>query len=454
MSIQIPFGLHDGELVHIDQIKEKDLHGLACDCVCPHCKAPLQARISKDGKRQAYFAHSSEGCSFQKAYETAIHLFAKKIILQNRKLLFPAILKNEDEIPQIFELKEQYGGLLSEPYTASSAVVIKPEKYVEFDFVEVECCVGDVKPDLIVYSGNNKCFVEIAVTHFIDEDKLEKLKKLNYPVIEIDLSDLQNANLELSDWEHEIIDNPKNRKWIHYPLLAKAIERAVYNYKSEMIDNTTNVEIKNRTEYIELYRGELKRLRNDDMVRQILSSLSFCKDLSNDKLPFFVDIPITGEIFINCDRRIWQSIIFDKFVYNRKTSELIFRNIEWWLKNHNKSFGINWIKHVKKSHIAYSFYNAIKSYLRYLSFLGFIAPIYEVSRKNYYAFESVVWNSRSLNVFLDYKERAAVLSNAIKMVNEENINPDGQIDRVIYRELDIDLYTVTTSNSPEDWLLK
>jgi uncharacterized protein YbaR (Trm112 family) len=451
-SIKIPFGLHKGELIHISQIKEENLHGLACDCVCPYCKTPLQARISKDEKRRAHFSHSSEGCSSQKAYETAIHLFAKKIISQKKKLLFPAIIQNEDEIPQIVQIKDQYYNLLNSSSTNNN-IELKPEKTINLDSVEIEKTVDDVKPDLVVHDGNNICFIEIAVTHFIDEVKLDKLKKLNYPVIEIDLSNLQNNNLELSNLEYEIIDNPENRKWVHYPKLDQAIERAVEKYQKEKICNTTNPSVKKRTQYIEDYRAELERLRNDEMVNQNLKCLKFYKELSDKKLPFYLDIPISGEIHINCDRRIWQSIIFDKFIYNRTSDELSFRRIEHWLKNYNKVFNINWMKDVATSGNARGFYNAIKAYLRYLSFLGFISPIYEVAKKSYHTFEATVWNSHSLNVLERFEERAVVLANAIKTVNKGNVNPDALIGREIYKRLKVSLGEYTTSNSPCDQFL-
>ena len=40
------------------------------------------------------------------------------------------------------------------------------------------------------------------------------------------------------------------------------------------------------------------------------------------EIPFYCDIPIYGEIVFNCDRRIWQTTLFNKFIYNRKPSEI------------------------------------------------------------------------------------------------------------------------------------
>ena len=56
-------------------------------------------------------------------------------------------------------------------------------------------------------------------------------------------------------------------------------------------------------------------------------------------------------------------------------------------------------------------------------------------------------------VKLKYKERAEILSKAIKMMSNDNVNPDEYIERIIHKELDVDLYEVTTSNSPHDWIM-
>ena len=449
--IKIPFGLKNGELVHISQIEKLDLHGRACNCVCPNCKAPLETRIFKDKKKRSYFAHSGKACSFQQAYETAIHLLAKKVILEKGELLFPAITEKISDIPELVEIYDQYFGLLSN-HGFSNILEIKPQRTVRLDSVEIEQTIEDIKPDLIVYSGENKCFVEIAVTHFIDEEKREKLKKMNEYAIEIDLSEYKNTEVDLETLESEIICNPENRKWIHYPNLDKAREREIKNRKKE-IRCSTNESIKLRTENLEKYRAELKRLCNDDLVYQNISKLHLYKELQNSPLPFFLNIPITGEVYINCDRRIWQSVIFDKFVYYCNGDEISFNSIKSWLKKYNDSIKPNWNFGNDSKRSARCFYKVIKTYLRYLSFLGFISPIYEVSKKNYFSFDATIWNSRSLDILDQFKSKAKIVSQAIEMMREDNVNPDSYIERMIHKELDVDLYEVTTSKSPEDYIM-
>ena len=47
-----------------------------------------------------------------------------------------------------------------------------------------------VKPDLIVSSGGQDFIIEVANTHKVDAAKRKKLKKMNIPTLEIDLSEV------------------------------------------------------------------------------------------------------------------------------------------------------------------------------------------------------------------------------------------------------------------------
>lgn len=63
-----------GELVHIDSVS----NGNDCGCVCPACKKPLQAK-NNGTHRTHHFAHQP-GVDCPTAYESSLHLLAKKKI--------------------------------------------------------------------------------------------------------------------------------------------------------------------------------------------------------------------------------------------------------------------------------------------------------------------------------------------------------------------------------------
>lgn len=71
------------------------------------------------------------------------------------------------------------------------------------------------------------------------------------------------------------------------------------------------------TKYIHSYRKEKDKLRNDVEFESTLNERHFVYESPGCNFPFYLDIPITDEIYIKCDRRTWQMIIFDQWVYNR-----------------------------------------------------------------------------------------------------------------------------------------
>jgi hypothetical protein len=448
-EIQCPFGMRDGHIIHIDEIKSLGLRGLKCGCVCPACGGPLEARIGEI--KQAHFAHSKEGCSSEAAYETAVHKLAKQIIKEEKKLRFPKLTFPEN-IPEIMEIRYQY--YLQYQNLFDGQIVVSPGKVLQLDWVELEKSVGDIRPDIMASANGQQFFIEIAVFHFVDEEKLNKIRALNMPTIEIDLSKVDLSEFNPDALKHEIIENVENRKYVYYPWMDNAKKKSIKLYQ-EKIDSMD--EFKERTKHITRRRNEMMGLRDDKRVDDIIPSLSFAKKLKNCAWPFYLDIPITDEVYIDCDRRVWQSIIFDKFVYNRSSGELSFEKIKSWLQNYNEEFGINWNVYDRggTKEKASRFYEAIKTYLRYLSLLGFISPIYMVDRKNYHRFTANIWNPRNLNILdlEEYRQRAFVLENIIHRISEDNVNPDDIIDDVLHREFGSILVELTDSVCKEDQYL-
>lgn len=139
--------------------------GKDCGCVCPACGDELIAR--KGEKRMHHFAHrSNEDCEY--GYESSLHLAAKGILSRAKKMVIPPIYV---EFPQSGKPKE----------------LISKEREISIDDVELEKRFDDIIPDIVVYSGDEHFFIEIYVTHPIDDEKLKKLKEKKISTIEIDL---------------------------------------------------------------------------------------------------------------------------------------------------------------------------------------------------------------------------------------------------------------------------
>lgn len=78
--IKLPFGLNEnGITVHISEVEK----GKKCGCICPACKSPLIAR--KGDLRQDHFQHVAL-IECKGAFESAVHLAAKRIIAERKRL--------------------------------------------------------------------------------------------------------------------------------------------------------------------------------------------------------------------------------------------------------------------------------------------------------------------------------------------------------------------------------
>ena len=90
-----------GKSVHISEVEKK---GLACNCICPKCKTRMIAKLgigTDKGGRTKHFAHEAESfdCDPRKVNESLLHLRAKEIIAENRRIMLPGFDLNGDEDP-------------------------------------------------------------------------------------------------------------------------------------------------------------------------------------------------------------------------------------------------------------------------------------------------------------------------------------------------------------------
>lgn len=168
--LNLVYALRGNELVYVSDVER----GLKCGCRCPACNGELVAR--KGEKKAHHFAHhNADTCAY--GYETSLHLAAKDILLHAGKLDLP-----ESHILLSGRVREDLCGDL---WTDGGEITI--------DNVELEKKFGSVIPDVIVHSGSRVIFIEIYVTHPIDNRKLQKLRELKIPTIEINLSKTEES---------------------------------------------------------------------------------------------------------------------------------------------------------------------------------------------------------------------------------------------------------------------
>ncbi|WP_197995780.1 hypothetical protein [Gimesia algae] len=145
-------------------------------------------------QREHHFAHHGPS-SCKHAIETALHLVAKQALEKSSVIKLPAVLVT-----------------FSTYYAAT--IQIAPESMYQIDSIRLEKRVGDIVPDLIATIQNRELFIEIFVTHQVDEKKRNKITKLGISAIEIDLSNAPR-DLDFDSVSELVVNGIKNKRWIY-----------------------------------------------------------------------------------------------------------------------------------------------------------------------------------------------------------------------------------------------
>ena len=171
------------QLVNIKQVEK----GLACNCFCFECSEPVVAK--KGDKNEHHFAHSSNKESCHINPESILHKFAKQVIMEAKAAVLPP-LPNTDEVEA---------------------------KTWQFTRLIEEQAVGSIRPDIVASIDDETVFIEVAVTSFVDIDKLDFIKRLGIKTVEIDLSEILSQNVDIPSEEARlfILDQVDNKKWLY-----------------------------------------------------------------------------------------------------------------------------------------------------------------------------------------------------------------------------------------------
>lgn len=198
--VQIPFALKNGEPVDIHQVEK----GLACGCTCPECHSPLIAR--KGEQKVHHFAHQA-GAVCQNAYETAIHIMAKKILMEEKHLQLPGLhisaKENDKQGLKHMEIEQ----------------VCEP-RWIRFDEVKEEVTLGDIRADIVGYVNQRPLIIEIRVTHASGQNKKRYIRNQAWSAIEINLADLGYMS-DRKVLEEHLLESTNNKYWLSHPRVPR-----------------------------------------------------------------------------------------------------------------------------------------------------------------------------------------------------------------------------------------
>ena len=170
---------------------DEALRGLSCNCTCVCCGEPVIAR--KGLIREHHFAHYSnkESCFIQR--ESLLHLYAKEVIGENLGLQLP-------------------------PMPGTYPDSQDPTSWWDFVKIDQEVRQPGFQPDLVAHlKDGSQLFIEIAVTSFIGEEKLERINAVGVKTIELDLSELLYSKLPIPSAEVKklILEQVAHITWIY-----------------------------------------------------------------------------------------------------------------------------------------------------------------------------------------------------------------------------------------------
>lgn len=207
----------DGEVVSIHDVPS----GLACACMCLACLEPVVAR--KGAVRRWSFAHRSDRpmpCEW--AAETALHYAMKQLIAEERRILIPQLAIN-------IQQKTSYGETLSKSKTF-------PAQEVALDAVHLEYSVHPIRPDVVAISGDRKLFIEIVVTHDVDETKRTHIKRIGASAIRINLKRFERA-VDRDALRRLLLESCIEKEWIYHSRKDEFAKRLHAELELEIAEN-------------------------------------------------------------------------------------------------------------------------------------------------------------------------------------------------------------------------
>jgi hypothetical protein len=176
--------------------------------------------------------------------------------------------------------------------------------------------------------------IEIAVTHFVDDDKQKKIEKNGTAAIEIDVSEMPVLNFEAL--AKMLFEPSLYTEWLFHPRdestklalharLAPALEAAkieaqkkakLLRKEAEKQKRDMAIEKQRQTKIEEQSRRNIKEFKAMNVDQKLAFSL-LCLDIDENMIPVFLDYKVRGERSFKVPRRNWQLSIFGAFIQKR-----------------------------------------------------------------------------------------------------------------------------------------
>ncbi|MEF3077847.1 competence protein CoiA family protein [Winogradskyella poriferorum] len=294
-GIKIQTAIKNGKTISIYDSEDRSYFD---DCFCPdeNCNSPLVAK--KGNIRTHHFAHKSNSPSCY-GLETALHLRTKEILQKIGYLDTPKYSLNLDILyyalqDEISKIEREYDFNIYKNILAKNKIEFYPlneyfnkfngrYEWVDFTVVESkrinlnnytilsEKLEGSIVPDitLVDKQSTEKIYIEVGVTHLVDEHKRKKIEEKDFTVLEIDLSGYyKNFDTPEKHIEQYFLRNQFQeyitKRWINIQKIGNFIN----SKKNEIIEEFTKVliEIKKIFEMDVLCEFKEEFRRNGEVI--------------------------------------------------------------------------------------------------------------------------------------------------------------------------------------------
>lgn len=255
---RLPGGLLGGRIVSVDDVERGD----KCGCVCPACKTPLRANHGE--KNCHYFSHQPMGektCGG--AFESTVHHLAKQIIEEKGSLCIPPVIVEYSNVTTVNDPRlYRYGQKHS--YESEKFKVFKIKDIVLESPLSKNI---NIIPDIQGNIDGIPLLIEIAVTHFVDDDKKNKIKESGLRCIEIDLSSIHRKDTDLSVIYQKIerlISSGTRTSWIFSPRKKTLIEQLQKEIDEEIQKHPLTKAKKNLDKIVEIIKKLAAQVPSED----------------------------------------------------------------------------------------------------------------------------------------------------------------------------------------------
>lgn len=393
------------------------LSGRACDCVCPGCATPLQAR--KGEQNVWHFAHDGRACA--SGAETAVHRMAKQILATERTVRLPAVQVALSGIDAFGRER------------TVTAVLAKPQvvQYVEMD---LEVAHANRRADAIGTSNLGiKHWIEVYVRHAVDLVKAQDLAARDYISYEIDLSDV-HAYASLEQLRTAVISSPERVRWISYPGMA-ALRHTLSDKLERILQATERKKKADDLQVARTYaaqvraaptarlgRNRLQQERIKSAERVALANQTFLaaddtmkRSYLKEKLrvpagptPELFEAAVRGYDSFGVPKDIWEADVFRKWVFADGRKDVSLEEVLQWLEG----------RYTVSEVFEQSAKVAVWQYFKFLEHLGFVRH----KGRQYFAVVRDVapWLEASLQVSRGWLWSPRVNSCSLQSLHEAN----------------------------------